>query len=158
MNVINEIVKVCEHHANRLNWAMTQLHSHFPLSAERLENLSDIEIAVLDQFSTRFAKLQDAMGAKLFPAILELTKEQGEFKAFVDKLNQLEKIGAIRSAEDWLLLREVRNAFAHDYPDDLELQANVLSQSYLLAKNLLTTFDDSKVFIAPYLAKLEQKP
>lgn len=157
MNLINEIVNVCDRHADRLNWAMRELQTHFPLSADRLENLSDIEIAVLDQFSTRFGKLQDAMGAKLFPAILELTKEQGEFKAFVDKLNQLEKIGAIRSAEDWLLLREVRNAFAHDYPDDLELQANVLNQSYLLAKDLLTTFEDAKVFIAPYLAKLEQK-
>lgn len=157
MNSINEIVKVCDRHADRLDWAMTQLQNHFPLSADRLDNLSDIEIAVLDQFSTRFAKLQDAIGAKLFPAILELTKEQGEFKAFVDKLNQLEKIGAIRSAEDWLLLREVRNAFAHDYPDDLELQASVLNQSYLLAKDLLRTFEDAKIFITPYLAKLEQK-
>ena len=157
MNSINEIVKVCDRHADRLDWAMSELQNHFPLSADRLDNLSDIEIAVLDQFSTRFAKLQDAIGAKLFPAILELTKEQGEFKAFVDKLNQLEKIGAIRSAEDWLLLREVRNAFAHDYPDDLELQASVLNQSYLLAKDLLRTFEDAKVFIAPYVAKLEQK-
>ena len=75
-----------------------------------------MEIAVLDQFSTRFGKLQDAMGAKLFPAVLELTKEQGELKAFIDKLNRLEKIGAIQSADDWLLLREVRNTFSHDYP------------------------------------------
>ncbi len=151
MNPITEIIKVCDRHADRLNWAMTELQTHFPLSANSLENLSDIEIAVLDQFSTRFGKLQDAMGAKLFPAVLELTKEQGELKVFIDKLNRLEKIGAIRSAEDWLLLREVRNTFAHDYPDDLELQANVLNQSYLLAKNLLTTFDDVKVFVEPYL-------
>jgi len=46
---------------------------------------------VLDQFSTRFGKLQDLMGAKLFPGVLELTKEPGELKAFIDKLYRLEK-------------------------------------------------------------------
>lgn len=148
---IIEILKICERHADRLNWAMTELQPHFPLSATSLGDLTDLEIAVLDQFSTRFGKLQDAMGAKLFPAILELTKEQGELKAFIDKLNRLEKIGAIQSADDWLLLREVRNAFSHDYPDDLELQASVLNQAYQLARDLLTIFEGVKTFAATYL-------
>ncbi|MFI3137849.1 MAG: hypothetical protein QX197_13825 [Methylococcaceae bacterium] len=148
---IIEILKICDGHAARLNWAMTELQTRFPLSAASLGNLTDLEIAVLDQFSTRFGKLQDAMGAKLFPAILELTKEQGELKAFIDKLNRLEKIGAIQSADEWLLLREVRNAFSHDYPDDSELQASVLNQAYLLAQDLLTVFAGVKTFVAAYL-------
>ena len=148
---IIEILKICDRHADRLNWAMTELQPHFPLSATSLGDLTNLEIAVLDQFSTRFGNLQDAMGAKLFPAILELTKEQGELKAFIDKLNRLEKIGAIQSADDWLLLREVRNAFSHDYPDDLELQASVLNQAYQLARDLLTIFEGVKTFAATYL-------
>ncbi|GAA3535883.1 hypothetical protein [Zobellella aerophila] len=56
------------------------------------------------------------MGAKLLPGILELTKEQGALATFIDKLNRLEKIGALSSAEQWLELREMRNQFAHDYP------------------------------------------
>jgi len=103
--VIQEIIMICDRHADRLNWAMQQLQSHVPLNAERLKQLNDTEIAVLDQFSTRFGKLQDVMGAKLFPAILELTKEPGDLKAFIDKLNRLEKIGAIPSSDDWLLMR-----------------------------------------------------
>jgi hypothetical protein len=147
---IVEILKVCERHADRLSWAMTELQVHFPLSAKSLDDLTDMEIAVLDQFSTRFGKLQDAMGAKLFPAVLELTKEQGELKAFIDKLNRLEKIGAIQSADDWLLLREVRNTFSHDYPEDLALQASILNQSYELARNLLSIFEGVKKFIGRY--------
>lgn len=152
-SVLNEILHICDRHADRLAWAMSVLHPHFPLSAQSLNVLSDVEIAVLDQFSTRFGKLQDAMGAKLFPAVLELTKEQGELKAFIDKLNRLEKIGAIASAEEWLLLREVRNAFSHDYPDDLALQATVLNQSYALAAQLLSIYEDIKVFIEPYCSR-----
>lgn len=43
MNSIIEIIKICDRHADRLNWAITALQDHFPLSANSLENLSDEE-------------------------------------------------------------------------------------------------------------------
>lgn len=146
--VLNETLKICDRHADRLLWAMNQLNAHFPLTEHSLNQLSDVNIAILDQFSTRFGKLQDLMGAKLFPAVLELTKEQGELKTFIDKLHRLEKIGAIASAEDWLLMREVRK---HDYPDDPELQAALLNKSYQLSTQLLLILTGIKAFIKPYL-------
>ncbi|MGZ8189998.1 MAG: hypothetical protein ACXWTS_02065 [Methylococcaceae bacterium] len=147
---IDEIMKICDRHADRLNWAMTQLQAHLPFSEHTLSKLNDVDIAILDQFSTRFGKLQDLMGAKLFPAVLELTKEPGELKAFIDKLYQLEKIGAIESAEDWLLMREARNIFSHDYPDDQELQAALLNKLYEMATRLLAVLSGIKAFIKPY--------
>jgi len=56
------------------------------------------------------------MSAKLYSVVLDVTKEPGELKAFIDKLYRLEKIGYISSADDWLLMREARNAYSHDYP------------------------------------------
>jgi len=76
---------------------MKEMEARLPFTAGSLNRLSDIEVAILDQFSMRFSKLQNVMGVKLFPVVLELTKEQGELEAFVDKLNRLEKIGAIPS-------------------------------------------------------------
>lgn len=148
---ILETLQICERHAERLNWAMTQLQGLFPLSAVNLGALSDIEIAILDQITTRFAKLQDLMGAQLFPAVLELTKEQGELRAFIDKLNRLEQIGALESAAEWLLLRAARNSLAHDYPESLELQASSLNQLYLMARRILMILTRIKQFIAIYL-------
>ena len=84
---ITEVLKLCDRHADRLQWAMAELQSHLPFSAEKLSRLTDVEIAILDQFSTRFVKLQDLMEAKLFPAVLELTKEPGDLRAFIDKLS-----------------------------------------------------------------------
>ena len=55
--------------------------------------LAPAEVAYMDQFATRFSKLQDAMGAKLFPQVLDLVGEQGALNTFIDKLNRLEKIG-----------------------------------------------------------------
>jgi hypothetical protein len=148
---IVEIIKTCDRHADRLNWAMTQLQSHIPFTEQTLKNLNDIEVAILDQFSTRFGKLQDLMGTKLFPAVLEITKEPGELKVFIDKLYRLEKIGAIASAEDWLLMREARNTFSHDYPDDQELQAALLNKAYELATQLLEVLNGIKSFVKSYL-------
>ncbi len=143
-------LEVCKRHADRLTWAMCQLQSKFPLTAAGMPELSDTELAILDQFSTRFAKLQDAMGANLFPAVLELTKEQGNLAAFLDKLNRLEKIGAIPSAERWLLLREMRNQFSHDYPDDSALQSAMLNKAYELANDLLAVLGRIEVFAKKY--------
>jgi hypothetical protein len=148
---IAEILKICDRHADRLNWAMMQLQNRMPFTGHTLTLLNDVELAILDQFSTRFGKLQDLMGAKLFPAVLEITKEPGELKAFIDKLYRLEKIGAIASADDWLLMREARNTLSHDYPDDQELQAALLNKLYELATQLLDVLSGIKVFIKPYL-------
>ena len=148
---ITEILKICHRHADRLQWAMQQLQHHLPFTKDTLQQLSDVELAILDQFSTRFGKLQDLMGAQLFPAVLELTKEQGDLKAFIDKLYRLEKIGAIESADEWLLMREIRNALSHDYPDDPELQAELLNKAFELAAQLLEILKKISAFITPYL-------
>lgn len=150
-DALNEILKTCDRHADRLHWAMTQLQSRIPFTECSLAQLNDVELAVLDQFSTRFGKLQDLMGAKLFPGVLELTKEPGELKAFIDKLYRLEKIGAIPSADAWLLMREIRNMFSHDYPDDPALQAGILNKAYELAAQLLDVLNGVKAFIKPYM-------
>ncbi len=140
----------CKRHADRLHWAKTTLTPKFPLTETSMQQLSDTEIAILDQFTTRFAKLQDAMGAKLFPAVLELTKEPGNLAAFLDKLNRLEKIGGIPSATQWLMLREMRNEFSHNYPDNPVLQAAMLNRAFLLADELLAILIHVEKFAAQY--------
>lgn len=112
-----------------------------------------MDLAILDQFASRFGKLQDVMGAKLFPAVLELTKEPGDLKAFIDKLYRLEKIGAIASADNWLLMREISNVFSHDYTDDPHLQAEMLNKAYQLAGQLLVVLTTLMAFVAPYREK-----
>ncbi|MDQ6969612.1 MAG: hypothetical protein Q9M16_03790 [Mariprofundus sp.] len=145
-----EIVRLCQRHADRLQWSMKAMETHLPFTSESLNHLTDIEVAILDQFSTRFARLQDMMGMKLFPVVLELTKEPGELDVFVDKLNRLEKIGAIPSTDRWLVLREMRNIFSHEYPDDPEIQAAILNKAFKLADELIETFNALKVFSGRY--------
>ena len=72
-------------------------------------------IGFLDQFIFRFSKLQDLMGIRLFPFILEALAEPVSDKAFIDILNRLEKLEILDSAFDWIQLRKIRNDIAHEY-------------------------------------------
>lgn len=144
------VLAQCETHARRMQWAKHELDPVFPLAAKQLLVLDDAHVAIMDQFVGRFAKLQDAMGAKLLPLVLELTKEQGDLDAYLDKLNRLEKIGALPSVDEWLELREMRNAFAHDYPEDSELQAAVLNRAFVAADKLVAILQHVRKFAARY--------
>jgi hypothetical protein len=144
------MVAQCETHERRMLWAKSALQAVLPLNAERLRGLDDEQVAIVDQFIGRFAKLQDAIGSKLLPLVLELTKEQGDLEAYLDKLNRLEKIGALPSVDEWLELREMRNAFAHDYPEDSELQAAILNRAFSAADRLVEILQHVKQYSARY--------
>jgi hypothetical protein len=144
------IVDICLVHEARLRWSMLQLAEHKPFTVHNVSRLTDTELAIFDQFIVRFSKLQDVMGAKLLPAVLELTHEEGELSAFIDKLNRLEKIGALNSVEQWLRLREMRNQFSHDYPDDPEIQASLLNKAFDMADYLLDALECAINFSARY--------
>ncbi|MCX7120998.1 MAG: nucleotidyltransferase domain-containing protein [Gammaproteobacteria bacterium] len=144
---IESCVAIAERHNKRLSWAIKKMASFMPLTAERFEKLSDEEVAILDMFSTRFGKLQDILGVKVLPMILELTEEPGVYLTFIDKLNRLEKMLAIPSADDWSAFRKVRNSFTHDYPDNPKLNASLLNAAYEQGKKLQSTFDYIKNYI-----------
>ncbi len=66
----------CERHIYYLSTALTSLDPILPMTAKRFEHLTDAQVQALDQFILRFTKLQDAMGGRLFPAILDHLQEQ----------------------------------------------------------------------------------
>lgn len=117
----------CERNLYHLFHALTSLTPILPMTGEVFENMDDMQVQSVDQFILRFTKLQDAMGSRLFPAILQYLQEQYEERPMLDKLNRLEKLRYIQSAEAWQNIRNTRNKFAHDYPDDGEKNAALIN-------------------------------
>jgi len=74
-------------------------------------------IKTLDSFIYRFSKIQDYMGEKLFPAVLDMLGEYKSSLSFKDILNKLERLEIIPSANKWMNYREIRNTLTHEYPD-----------------------------------------
>lgn len=117
----------CCTHLIHARHALKSLESHLPLDGQKLALLDLESIQDLDQLVLRYSKLQDSMGSRLFPALLKILMEPLEDNPMLDKLNRLEKMGILPSVQRWQQLREIRNKFAHDYPEGDDMKAVVLN-------------------------------
>jgi len=132
---LNEAVLLCTIHSERMSFAREKIKMHFPINRERYIRLQPEELSFFDQLIFRFSKMQDSMGGKLFPAILENLGEEISGLPFIDRLTKLEELGVIPSADDWFLLRETRNIVTHEYPfitDEVIQGLNLLNEHYNL--------------------------
>lgn len=67
----------------------------------------------LEAFISRFGRMQDTVGGKLFPRwLVALAEEPG---SLIETLNRAERLGVLESAEAWLEARQLRNRLVHEY-------------------------------------------
>jgi hypothetical protein len=123
----SEAWQECCTHLLHARHALKSMEAHLPLDGQNLAHLDLESIQDIDQLVLRYSKLQDSMGSKLFPTLLKILMEPLEDSPMLDKLNRLEKIGILPSVQRWQELREIRNKFAHDYPEGDEMKAVVLN-------------------------------
>lgn len=118
--LLNLGLKECRIHLKRIRYAKEKLKDLFPADLETWGNLSEDSIEAMDQLVFRFAKLQDAFGLRVFTPLLLSQEEPVENASMLDKLNRLEKLGALPSKLKWQELRNLRNNLSHEYPDQSE--------------------------------------
>ena len=114
----------CELHRKRLHQAWLEALDFDALTGATGATgatLNDGEVRTLDQLVFRFGRLQDAIGTRLLPALLQVIEEWRDNEPFLDKLNRAEKLGLLPSAEQWHLLRDLRNQTAHESPEQPQL-------------------------------------
>jgi hypothetical protein len=124
--ILDDAWRQCERHLHHMRHALDSLSPGLPVTPVTLAHMDDEVVQDWDQFVLRFTKLQDALGAKLLPAVLSFLQEPYEDRPMLDKLHRLEKLGYLPNIESWNTLRSIRNHFAHDYPQD-----DVLKSAYL---------------------------
>ena len=142
-------LRECALHADILRQGLNDIANSLPFTAAMLASLNPAQRRILDQLAYRFTKLQDSLGEKVFPGILELSAEPlPDHATFMEKLHRLERLQAIPSVDTWKTLRELRNAIAHEYPDALEIQAARLNQFAAGIATLLSCWDAVQRFVA----------
>ena len=137
----------CSVHEKRLAQAKQKCAEIFPLEPTRYSNISDDQIEHVDQLVYRFTKLQDALGAKLFPQIAAVLREDWASLTVFDVLAELEKARALPSADRWASLREIRNQLAHDYQDDPVEGSRYLNELYASVGDLLEAARQTELFV-----------
>ena len=139
------LVRELDRHEERLLYAKREIEKWLPLREEYLEDPQ--KVAILDSFAFRFAKLQDSMGMKLFPLLLEKLGEPAEEMPYIDIVNRLEKLGLIPSAEEWFELRALRNLLVHTYPWETEKILKNLEVALKRADRLVEIYERLKSFL-----------
>lgn len=105
-----------------------------PDEARRLETDPDLAERV-EAFVGRFGRLQDTVGDKLLPALLAALGEP--VGAAVDNLDRAERLGLVDSADDWLVMRALRNQMVHEYVEDPDVLAGALRAGHDFARPLI---------------------
>ena len=131
----------------RLATALTSAHEELesrnllPLDASQFnpDKLSPSDSLYLDGFRARFSDLQDMLGTVMFQSIARMDEDEspGRELSTRERVVLMEK-REILDAIKWQDSREIRNSFAHDYPDQHRQKAENFnaakeSSDYLLA-------------------------
>ncbi|NMG29020.1 hypothetical protein [Aromatoleum evansii] len=106
--------------------------------AVRLESEPDLAERV-DAFVGRFSRLQDTVGDKLLPVLLIALGETAG--AAIDNLDRAERLGLLDSAEDWMVMRKLRNQMVHEYVEDPTILCGALQAGHAFVPALIGVAD-----------------
>lgn len=144
---LRSVIDVCRTHHERMHYALDYLQDIFPIKSESYTGLSKEQISHTDQLIYRFSQLQDTMGRKVFPLILQGFGEYTPEMPFIDILYKLEKLSVIEDAEKWLELREIRNLVTHEYPGNEKEIVDGLNELQRHSQYLSSTLEKILVLI-----------
>lgn len=125
---LKQFVGIADVHAERIEMAIKHLDNILPLTLEVLDKVSDENLGFLELVSSRFAKLQDLIGGKIFSLTLDVLQENTQNLTVIDRLHKLEKLALIDDTKEWVHMRNIRNMIAHEYPDDPDIMLKNLNQ------------------------------
>lgn len=111
----------------------------FPLTPDVLAGIAQDSLLAerLDAFVGRLGRLQDTLGDKFLPALLDAVAERKG--AAIENLDRAEKLGWLASADEWLEMRILRNQMVHEYIEDFTILADALNAGHIFVPSLANT-------------------
>jgi len=133
----------------RLKEALEMVRPWFPLDASLFEGEMDSAQAMyLDAFRARFAELQDYLGQRIFRLIALVDQDESPALPLStrERVQLMERKGLL-SRRQWLALRDLRNDFTHEYPDEAAEKADNLNRAFALAPSLLAVAENAQRYL-----------
>lgn len=130
--LVRVVRKECQHLAS----TDSRLFKSLFTLAEVAQLETDPDLAErVEAFVGRFARLQDTVGDKLLPQLLAALGEK--IASVMDNLDRAERLGLIKSADEWMAMRNLRNQMIHEYVEDPVLLANALQTGHSFVPELI---------------------
>lgn len=137
----------CSQHQKRMTYAYNKISSLLPFTKDNVTQLSDEDVSHLDQYVFRFSKLQDAIGRKLFKAVLNWQGENTDGKSLRDIFNRLEQLDIVENYDSWNKLRIIRNDISHEYDEGTQELAGKLNKLFESRSSLESYLKNIIVFV-----------
>ena len=140
---MNSAVFEQERNFIHLYHALEKLAPYLPIVDEHLDDKDVVEH--IDQLIFRFTKIQDGIGRRLIPLIIEAIEADTSEMTFIDKLNRLEKFGLMEPGE-WNIYRKIRNDLTHSYPEEKETLLEAINEAVAIVQRLDETYQKMRRF------------
>lgn len=89
----------------------------------------------VEAFVGRFGRLQDTVGDKLLPLLLDALGEKPS--AVIDNLDRAERLELLKSADEWMTIRNLRNQMVHEYVEDPAILSSALQTGHDFVPTLI---------------------
>ena len=124
MITLDQVQSELDLHFKQVEAILAEMESYLPLSEPDFDDVDKLK--TIDSFILRFVKIQDRMGEKLFPVLLEQLGEYKSNMSLIDVLHRLEKLELISSSDEWIDYRKLRNSLTHEYPNNRKEIAEII--------------------------------
>ncbi|GGB28101.1 hypothetical protein GCM10011380_17130 [Sphingomonas metalli] len=118
-----------------------------PVTGDDLTKLPPAERIASIALLKRYEQLQDMLG-RLFRAYLTWELEDVREMTRRDQANQLERLGVVADADDWVAAAELRNRLVHEYPIDEAEQVDRVNDTWNASFGLIKVYTKLRARLA----------
>ena len=137
--VIRAAVARCDRIVAGVEDVRSVLAPFLPAEGDDLDTLPLVQRIASVALLKRFEQLQDMLG-RLFRAYLSWELEDVRAMTRRDQANQLEKLGVVQDADDWVDAADLRNRLVHEYPTDESEQRDRVNDTWEVIARLTDTY------------------
>lgn len=127
VKLLAKSLSACGQRIESLQYSLSKNRSIFPLDLAGLSALSEEQKESIDAMILRYSQCVSMIQDQLFKGILLVEQEDIASKSNRDKTLLIEKLGVIKSANEFSVATVLRNKFAYFYPEESNDQLNKLN-------------------------------
>ncbi len=147
LDMLRSNVEACSQRLAKLAYSVNKNRGLFPLEIGTVKKLTDDQEESIDALILRYAQSVSMIQDQVFRGIAYAEQEDLSDKSNRDKVLLMEKLGAIRSADEFGTAAMLRNKFSHHYPEDAEQRIDKLNLVVQEADFVIDTFRDILAFL-----------
>ena len=147
LDILRSNVEACGQRVAKLAYSVNKNRGLFPMEMGTVNKLTDDQEESIDALILRYAQSVSMIQDQIFRGIAYAEQEDLSDKSNRDKVLLMERLGAIRSADEFGTAAVLRNKFSHHYPEDVKQRIDKLNLVVEEADFVIDTFRGITAFL-----------